>query len=250
MDDVMQRRGGNEEPLPWLEAVDDEDRVPVLSARKMLAAVVTVLIAAALVAGTLFWLGSKRGAVAGGTPELIAAPPGAYKVKPSNPGGIDVAGESGTSFATGAGQETDSELDLNAAPEAPMTRPVPAPAPAPQPVKVAEATPKTLPGNETKVPAPKAEVVEAPPAPEAAPSGAAGSTIQLGAYVNQAQAEGAWKALSGRFPSISGFGKIVVPYKVPGSSGYRLRAAAGSSAAAAKACQLLKVAGENCFVVR
>jgi hypothetical protein len=231
MDETMRGRGGDE-PLPWLEAVDDEDRPPALSARKMLAAVATVLLAAALIAGTLFWLGRSRGNAGSGPPELIAAPTEPYKVKPSDPGGLDVAGESGTSFATGAGEETDAELDLGAAPEAPIARPAPTPAPAPAPAS--ETQPAAQPA----------------PEPEPVATGPAGSTIQLGAYNNQAQAEAAWKALSGRFPSVAGFTKLVVPYRTAGSSGYRLRAGAGTPAAAAQACQLLKVAGENCFVVR
>jgi hypothetical protein len=44
--------------------------------------------------------------------------------------------------------------------------------------------------------------------------------------------------------------KLVVPYAANGSSGFRLRAAAASPADAQRTCQLLKVAGENCFVVR
>ena len=227
-------RNADERHPPWLEAVDDDDRAPALSARKMLAAVVTVLLAAALIASTLFWLGRQQGSSGSGPPQLISALPGPYKVKPNDPGGLDVAGESGTSFATGAGEETDAELDLDAAPEEAMARPAP--------------VPKASPAAEVPVDGAAVAVaeVEAP----AAPSGPSGSTIQLGAYVNQAQAEGAWTALSTRFPTIAGFGKIVVPYKTGGSSGYRLRAGAGTPAAAVQACRALKVAGENCFVVR
>ena len=45
---------------------------------------------------------------------------------------------------------------------------------------------------------------------------------------------------------IAGAGKIVVPYQ----SGQRLRAGFGSPAEARAACQLLKAAGDACFVVR
>jgi hypothetical protein len=231
MDDVERGRG-RDEALPWLEAVDDDDPAPALSARKMLAAVITVLIAAGLVAGTLFWLGRQQGSAGEGPPMLIAAPVGPYKVKPSDPGGLDVAGESGTSFATGAGEETDAELDLSAAPEEAMARPAP--------------PPKAEPATE----APAGEQAVAEAQVPAVPSGAPGSTIQLGAYVNQAQAEAAWTALSKRFPTIGSFAKLVVPYQAAGSSGFRLRAGTGSPGAAVQACRTLKVAGENCFVVR
>lgn len=228
-------RGGDEESLPWLEAVEDEDEPRALSARKMLAALAVVLLGAALVAGTLFWLGRSSGNGGSGPPELITAAPGPYKVKPENPGGLDVAGESGTAYATSAGEEPEAELDLGAVPEQPIARPAPAPR--------EDAPPKRLPGNEEKVP------VEEPARPET-PAGPAGSTIQLGAYDNQAQAEAAWKALSGRFSAISAMNKIVVPFTANGRTGYRLRAGAASAADAQRGCQLLKVAGEDCFVVR
>ena len=43
--------------LPWLAAVDDLDEAPRVSGSKMLAAVAVVLLGAALVAATFFWLG-------------------------------------------------------------------------------------------------------------------------------------------------------------------------------------------------
>ena len=206
--------------LPWLQAVEDEEEPRGVSARKMLAALLVVLIAGVLVAGTFFWLG-RRDAGVSGPPELIKAQPGPYKVKPPNPGGLDVAGESQTAFETSAGEDRDSQLDLNAVPEAPVEKPSPPP------------------------PKPPAEAAK-PAAPEPAPAstGGSGSVIQLGAFANQAQAERAWSALSARFPSIAAMSKMIVPF----SGGIRLRAGAASSADAKQACQTLKAAGENCFV--
>lgn len=224
------RDGRHEEVLPWLEAVDDEDEPRGLSARKMLAALALVLIGAALVAGTLFWLGRSSGNGGSGPPELIRAEPGPYKIKPENPGGLDVAGESGTAYATSAGEEPEAQLDLGAVAETPLARPQPAP-------------PERSTSTEQRSP------VEEPAAP-AAPAGPSGSTIQLGAYDNQAQAEAAWKSLSGRFSAVAAMNKIVVPFSVNGRTGYRLRAGAASPAEAQRACQLLKVAGDDCFVVR
>ena len=224
------RDGRHEEVLPWLEAVDDEDEPRGLSARKMLAALAVVLIGAALVAGTLFWLGRSSGNGGNRPPELIRAEPGPYKIKPENPGGLDVAGESGTAYATSAGEEPEAQLDLGAVAETPLARPQPAP-------------PERSTSTEQRPP------VEEPAAP-AAPAGPSGSTIQLGAYDNQAQAEAAWKSLSGRFSAVAAMNKIVVPFSVNGRTGYRLRAGAASPAEAQRACQLLKVAGDDCFVVR
>lgn len=209
------------EALPWLEAVDDEDEPRGVSAGKMLMALVMVLVGVGIVAGTLFYLGREQ--AGSGPPELIRAPEGPYKVRPDDPGGLDVSGDSGTAYATGAGQDNDAQLDVSR-----MNEPPP---PAPPAEGEAKAPPK---------PEPK------PEPPKLAPSGAPGSTVQLGAYGSTAKAETAWKMLSGRFPAVAGMTKQVVPY----NGGYRLRAVAGSPDQAKAACAAVSAGGENCFVVR
>lgn len=208
------------EALPWLEAVDDEDEPTGLSARKMLAALALVLLGVAIVAGTLFYIGREQGG--SGPPELIRAPQGPYKVKPGNPGGLDVSGESGTAFATGAGVDTDSQLDVSR-----MAEPPPPPAPPP--------------GEPKPAPPPKPD-----PAPEPAKPAPSGSTVQLGAYGSSAKAETAWKMLSARFPEVAALTKQVVPY----NGGFRLRASGGSPDQARAVCRAVAAGGENCFVVR
>jgi len=218
-------RSAYDEQLPWLEAVDDEDGPRGVPARRMLAALLVVLLAVALVSATFFWLGRRNGGDTGRCAGADKAEPGPYKVKPADPGGLDVAGESETAFETGAGQDTDAQLDLSKTPEAPI---------APPPKVKAEPKP-------AEAAKPVAKVEEKP---EPAPIGGKGSVIQLGAFANQAQAERAWSALSARFPTVAAMNKMIIPF----SGGIRLRAAAGSPAEAKAACQALKVAGENCFV--
>lgn len=208
--------------LPWLAAVENEDGPRGVSARRMVAALMVVLLGGAVVAATFFWLG-RQDAVVGGAPQLIRAEPGPYKVKPENPGGLDVAGESETAFKTSAGEDSDAQLDLNAIPEAPVVRPAKQ-----EPTPVVADPVKPVPS-------------EAEPA---APTGGKGSVIQLGAFANRAQAERAWSVLSARFPAVAATTKLIVPF----SGGIRLRAAAASPAEARATCQALKVAGENCFV--
>lgn len=215
-----QRSPYDDGQLPWLQAVEDEDEPRGVSARKMLAALSVVLIAALLVAGTFFWLG-RRDAQVSGPPELIRAEPGPYKVASNDPGNLDAAGESQTAFETSAGEDRDAQLNLDALPEQPIAAP-----------------PKVAPPAKTDEPAVAA--------PEPATTGGSGSVIQLGAFQNQAQAERAWTALSARFPTVGAMGKMVVPF----SGGIRLRAGAASPEAARQACQTLKAAGENCFVAR
>jgi hypothetical protein len=217
-----------DEQLPWLQPVEDEDEPRGISARKMLAALVVVLLAALIVVGTFFWLGRRDSAVSG-PPELIHAPPGPYKVRPPNPGGLDISSESETAFETSAGEDRDSRLDTSklAGGAAP---------------KVVEQQPKAAVPEASKAPeAPAAEAV-----PAAKPDGGAGSVVQLGAFANRTQAERAWTVLSTRFPAIAAMNRMIVPF----SGGIRLRAGAASPADARQACETLKAAGENCFVAQ
>lgn len=214
-----------DEPLPWLTPVEDEDEPRGISARKMLAALMVVLMAALIVAATFFWIG-RRNMAANGPPELIRAPAQPYKTRPSSSGGLDIAGESQTAFETSAGEDKDAQLDLNKIPETAVAKP-------------AKVEPQPVPATEAKAPPTKE-------ASEPKPAGAAGSVVQLGAFANQAQAERAWSALSARFPSVAALSKMIVPF----SGGIRLRAGAASSADAKQVCQTLRAAGENCFVAQ
>lgn len=216
-----------DEQLPWLQAVDDEDGPSGVSARKMLLLLLIVLAGAAIVAASFFWIG-RRDAAASGGPELIKAQPGPYKVVPTDPGGLDVAGESETAFQTSAGEDQDAQLDVNK-----LDAEAAAKARTPAPAETATAAPEPPKPVET-------------PKPEPASTAGSGSVIQLGAFKNAAQAERAWSALSARFPSVAELNKMIVPF--PG--GIRLRAGAGSPAEAKQACQTVAAGGENCFVVR
>ncbi len=205
-----------DDQLPWLQGVEDEQEPRGVSGRRMFGFLVVVLIAAGLVGATFFWLG-RMNTVGEGPPELIPAPPGPYKVKPTDPGGLDVSGESRTAFETSAGEDRDSRLNLDAMPEESVAKPKKEPTPLPP-----ETTPQPI------------------------PSGGSGAVIQLGAFQNQAQAERAWSALAARFPGIAAMNKLIVPF----SGGIRLRASAASPAEAKSACQALRAAGENCFVAQ
>jgi len=226
---LSDQRSSYEEQLPWLQSVDDEDEPRGVSARKMLAALVVVVIAALLVGIAFFWIG-RRDVQVNGPPELIKADPTPYKIRPPNPGGLDIAGDSETAFETSAGQDTDAQLDMSKVPNA-EGGPPPAP-PKPAPGQPAPAAPEAAP-QPVAVPQPK-------------PTGGTGSIVQLGAFANRAQAERAWTALSTRFASVAALNKLIVPF--PG--GIRLRGGAASPENAKQVCQTLKGAGENCFVAQ
>jgi hypothetical protein len=222
-------RAYDDQGLPWLEAVDDEDSPRGISARKMIVALVMVLLAGAVVAGTFFWLGRRDPAVSG-APELIEAPEAPYKVRPDDPGGLDVAGESETAYSTSAGEDPDAALDVARLPDG-------VPPPAPEPGEAA-APPKTVPPSEAKESAPD----------ETAPAEPTGPTIQLGAYASTVKADTAWRLLSGRFPEVAALRKTIVTASVGGKPIHRLRAV-GSADQTRAACAALKAGGESCLVV-
>ncbi|HEY1607128.1 MAG TPA: SPOR domain-containing protein [Allosphingosinicella sp.] len=240
--------------LPWLEAVDEEDGRDGPSVLKLIVAVLVGLVSIGLIVGGLFWLGNRHGG--GGSAanvETVKAPPGAYKVKPQNPGGMNVQGEGDTSFAASAGAEPKGRIDASKMPEAPVARGgAPAAQPrggqaakpaAPAPTRVAQAA-----GPQPAPPAPRPAPARpaAKPAPAPAASGQSGGSIQLGAFSSQASAERAWKAMAGRFSYLAPLSHNVIPVSSGGRTLYRLRA---GGAGASDVCRRLKVAGETCVTL-
>ncbi len=224
----------DDDRLPWLEAVEEDDAKDGPGAAKLIAFVVIGLLVIGLVVGGVFWMRSpdSGGSAPGGEPEMIAAPEGDYKVKPGDPGGMKVEGKGDTAYAASEGADPKGVINVDAAPEAPVTAaPKQQPAPAPAP-----AAPK----QQAPAPAPAPA-----PARPAAPA-AGGATIQLGAFSSQAGANNAWKALSGRFKYLAPLTHSVVPATVGGKTLYRLRA---SGPDAKGLCGRLRVAGESCVEV-
>ncbi|WP_114954229.1 SPOR domain-containing protein [Sphingosinicella terrae] len=220
-DDARAEGMGEEDRLPWLEAVEEDEGPSAPSAAKLVGAIVIGLIAIGVIVGGLFWLGNRSGG--GGEGEIIAAPEGDYKVPARDPG-MNVAGEGDTAYAASEGAEPKGRLNTDAVPEAPVTRAPPPAQPRPQ--------------------APAATPAPAP-APRPAPA-AAGATIQLGAFSSQALANRAWTGLSGRFRYLAPLSHSIVPVQSGGRTLYRLRA---SGADAAGICRRLQIAGEDCALV-
>ncbi|WP_129791633.1 SPOR domain-containing protein [Sphingosinicella sp. CPCC 101087] len=221
---------GEDDRLPWLEAVEEDEDQGGPSVAKMIGAIVIGLVAIGLIVGGLFWLGNRSREGGGG--EIIAAPEGDYKVKPADPGGMNVAGEGDTAFAASEGDVPKGRLDTNAVPEAPVARPS------------APAAPQARPPAQARPP------VQAQPRPQARPQApaptAAGATIQLGAFSSQAGARRAWTALSGRFRYLAPLSHSILPVQTDGRTLYRLRAVGPD---AAGVCRRLQIAGEDCAVV-
>jgi hypothetical protein len=224
---------GNDDRLPWLEAVEEEGGEGGPSALKLIVAVLIGLAAIGGIVGGIFWMGNRDGAE-NRAPEVIAAPEGPYKVKPDSPGGMTVEGQGETAFDAAQGGSPNASIDTSAVAEAPVTAQPKAQAPAEKEQPL------------LKAPAASNEPAAKPQAPAAPAAAGSGGTIQLGAFPSGAAAEKAWKALSGRFGYLAPLSHSVVQANVNGKTYYRLRA---TGPGAAGICGRLKVAGEQCLKV-
>lgn len=222
-----------EDRLPWLEAVETDEEDEGVTGSKLVGFVLAGLLALGVLVGGIWWLRSQQQGPSGdGT--LIAAQEGDYKVKPDEPGGMKVEGQGDASFAASEGAEANGKVDLAAKPEAPVAVVKQTQVPAAKPT-----TPAAKPAVTATLAAPATTPLSAP-----APSG--GGLVQFGAYGSQATAEEAWATLTGKNPTLARLSKSVLPAAVGGKTLYRLRANAGSPAAAAALCA--KVG--NCIVVK
>ena len=218
----------DDDRLPWLEPADREEDNDGVSPLKLLAFILTGLIALGAIVGIVYWVQSRNIAAAVGDAQLIAAPPGDYK--------------GDASFAASEGVERAGKIDPSRVPEAPVTGgPTPAPA---QTAKVTGAKPAA------RFSAPVADETRRPAnAQPAAGTKGSGAMIQLGAYGSQSSAKDAWGRLSKRFDYLASLGTSVESVKVGDTTLYRLRASAGSASQASALCGKLRVAGESCLVV-
>lgn len=266
---------GNER-LPWLEPVEDEDDYPETGGGgggRIALWIVIALVALAILFGA-FVMWQRHRARTADIGQVIHAPAGPYKVKPANPGGLEVSEGDVIAARMGTGNDIDSPIDLSKIPEQPVAGPgsgqpaTPPAAPAPgrpgAPTTAAPVRPAKAPPQPSAAPVPptaaSAPVVKAPPLaapakmppapsrPEAAaaPPSAGGGTIQLGALASEAKAKQVWKSLSSRFAFLQPLAMSITPVKVGDNTLYRLRASGGD---ARSLCAKLRVAGESCNVV-
>ena len=218
----------DEDRLPWLEAVEEDGDGEGPSLAKLVAALVIGLLAIGLIVGGLFWLGNRNRP--GGNGEVIAAPEGDYKVRPDDPGGMNVQGEGDTAIAASEGAQPQGQIDTNRMAEAPVTRQGTAPT-----AGQSGAT------QNNAGAAPRAR-----PAHPRATAPVAGPTVQLGAFSSEAAANRAWTALAARFRYLAPLSHGVVPVRVGDRTLYRLRA---SGPGVADVCGRLQAAGESCSPV-
>ena len=221
-----------EDRLPWLEAVETDEEDEGVTGSKLMGLVLAGLLAIGVLVGGIWWLRNQQGPSGDGT--LIAAQEGDYKVKPDEPGGMKVEGQGDASFAASEGAEANGKVDVNATPEAPVAV-----------VKQSQVA-AAKPGAPAAKPAVTAPLAAPATTPLAVPAPSGGGLVQFGAYGSQASADEAWATLAAKNPALARLAKSVLPAAVGGKTFYRLRANAGSPAAAAALCA--KVG--NCIVVK
>lgn len=246
----------DDDRLPWLEAADGFDDDGEVSPARLLVMVLGGLLLIGAVLGGLWWI---QNGGARGNGELIAAQEGNYKVPPKNDGAKTFEGEGDASFSASEGAEPAGKVDPSRMPEEPAVTQQDRDAAAKSATvkaaadKAAAAKAKAAPGAapDKGQPKPAATSAKTPDAgAKAAPAASGSAMIQLGAFSSDAAAAKAWTSLSKRFAYLAELNKSVSPAKVGSGTVYRLRVSAGTAANATSLCGKLRVAGENCVVVR
>ena len=198
--------------LPWLETADGYAAEANGSPMRVAYLGVIGLVLLAAIVWGVYWLQSGQAGGPNGTGELIVAPKSDYKEKPADAGGKSFEGEGDSAFAASEGQKTGAVLAVPPA------------------------------GPITAQPATHTATDKAP---------ANGVLVQLGAFGDSAKAETAWTGLNKRFGFLAGMNRKIAQANVEGGGTvFRLQAVTANSTEAQQLCAKLRVAGENCLIVR
>lgn len=229
---------------PWLEEAESEPTHTLVGRRALWGLVIGLAALVALVAAGLFTLTRKADGpidIPVGDVPLVASP-GPWKVPAQGPtaDGVPVEGQGQILFPAGEGMEPEGAIDPSRLPEEPVPPLAGAEAPTDLLPAPADDAPAARPAPAT---APAAAPAEADPAPPAGPAG----TVQLGAFSSEAAARAAWKGMAARLPALAGFAPAFQPVERDGQTLWRLRATGPD---AEGACSRLRLAGEECAVVR
>jgi len=231
------RLSDEEERLPWLEADDDFADDAVDTARIATVAVLGLLAVLAVVA-LAWWLSrDKPDAALQADGSTIAAPDGAIRERPENPGGQPVDGTGDVSYEVGQGRDGPTQVASGAGT-----------APAPTATATASATPSIDRAQAGSAPAATATAT-ATTTTGAASAASGGGAVQVGAYSSNASAEAGWNQLARQNSALQGVGHRIVAATVDGNSVFRLQALAGNAAAAQQLCRAIKSGGGDCRVV-
>lgn len=222
---------------------------------------------AATIGGALVVLVGIWSMVGGGSAgvPLVPAPPGPMRVKPANPGGMQVAGASDKILGGSSGTSTTAALapppetpDLSA-----LQNPPPAAAPAPVHPAVAVAAPAPAPvaaptriaANGLPLPPPAPPPLQLAAASAVVPPPADAGTgpatqVQLAALSSEQSALHAWQHLQTSFPALFGSRQpLVEKVQVDGHTFWRLRTGGFANIAeATHFCAAVRAAGSGCTI--
>jgi hypothetical protein len=238
----------NDDRLPWLEPALEESDYSGVSPVKIVTLVVFGLVLLGIIVGGGYWLKYRYSDTAADSSKLIPAQGGDYKIPVEGADGKAFKGTGDTSYATSEGVDTNGKVDASRMPEAPMAGVSRGSIAKDDGAKAHAAAAKPAASVSSAVKDETKAVSKTTPVVGSGSGG--GAMIQLGAYGSEAVAQDSWKKLAKRFDYLAALGSTVQKAEVGGSTVYRLRASAGSAANASTLCGRLKVAGENCIVVK
>lgn len=213
----------------------------------------------ALVLIVLLW--SSVGHHSGGAVPVVQADQRPVRVKPLNPGGMQIpglaadagaaSGGSGDQLAPAPETPDPAALAKQTPPPAPVAAPAAMAPPASAPAPVAMTPPATPVAAQPKLvpavtpPAPEHRVAKAEPA---APGGH--QAVQLAALTTEAAARQEWDRLARKLPGLfAGHRPVISKFDHDGHTMWRLRTAGFNTEAAAKQfCQDLRAKGAGCAV--
>lgn len=266
--------------LPWLEPAPDPDRGSL--SFKSLAIIGTIFLLVFIALMAVFYnriagSGPNGTGLGDGSPTLIAAPAGPFKITPkqdamANDTYRDDDQMDTPRFASGSEQPLTGAEQLEqvansgvggaielGTPDAPIggyIRPTAPQPPIPPQPSVTSPEPAVVAVTPPKLePAKRAPVVAAPapqPATQTQTASTGGYLLQLGAFSSREGAMNGWQQFSQKYPgSLSGLSPDLQAFQNSSNKTlYRLRAAGLTSRSRADArCAALKAANQACFVV-
>jgi hypothetical protein len=196
--------------------------------------------------------GSSLFGHSGRTVPVVQADSRPIRVKPENPGGLQVAGANEDILS---GNTASDEGRLAPPPEAPapqaMLTPAPEPPVATAPVPTLAPTPAPMATPAPEPPKPVAAKSSAPPEKHPAPPPAVRSTlVQLAAVRSEEAAKSEWERLSKRLPDLLGQHKPAFSRtEHDGHALWRVRTGGFADVAQATTfCERLRAKGVNCAV--
>ena len=217
---------GEDDVLPWLEG-DEDEAEPASDYRILVFAALAAIALLAILFGAWQFFSRQGAGDAAPDGSTIEAPEGAYKMRPSDPGGEDVAGTGDLSFEVGEGEGREGRIDNG------------------------EPAPSIDVDGQEAAPVASASARPTPTASSsAAPSRTTGVGVQVGAYSSRAAAEAGWAQLSGRFDALQGVSHRVIEGTADSGTIFRLQAIAANVAAAEAMCRSIRSGGGDCQVKR